>query len=443
MAELVEQYSIKDSEAFADVLEGYTTLGRTERGKLYGEKDGRLEEIGRSAADVLFAFGENSGALVKIEAVKEEDDEKLVQHIQQLKEQLVSERAEHAAEIEQLNNEHERELSQLRQELDHFKAALDQALTELESKGLITEEARHNIEERSDTSAESPKETIFVDSAEEPVVVEAEVSRDGIKLEPGDKVRIWHGRDTVEREVYGIKDGKVGIFDPDDPEKKVYYISPDLVRPATAVEETSYLEETTPRGLLPRRRVVVEEFREFASNNPVIVGLGAVAAGAAGVLGAVLWETVGERIFGFHDGGVTKKEIISIINHHDSVLRHRVHALSSHVAGLEAAEKVEKAHEHTQDLALQHLKREELKESNTLTAYKFAFRYPWDWAANKVGIYRATPWLETLANKAAAHGHKVQWIFNGYLRNGAKDMILKVDGTTNTRHVVSVLNQYR
>ncbi|HET7528629.1 MAG TPA: hypothetical protein VFJ84_00150 [Candidatus Saccharimonadales bacterium] len=67
----------------------------------------------------------------------------------------------------------------------------------------------------------------------------------------------------------------------------------------------------------------------------------------------------------------------------------------------------------------------------------WGMRYPWDWAANKVGAWRAEGWLHTLAAKAAGHGHSVHWLAGGH---GSE--ILQVDGRTDTGYVVDVLKQY-
>ncbi len=65
------------------------------------------------------------------------------------------------------------------------------------------------------------------------------------------------------------------------------------------------------------------------------------------------------------------------------------------------------------------------------------FDYPWNWAAEAKGADNAMGFLETLANKAQAAGHAVEWHGNGTTK------WIEVDGNSNTQHVIDVLRQYR
>lgn len=65
------------------------------------------------------------------------------------------------------------------------------------------------------------------------------------------------------------------------------------------------------------------------------------------------------------------------------------------------------------------------------------YRYPYDWA-NHEWPHHAMNQLRKLGNLAKADGHHVEWRSGG---NGVSE--LWVDGTDNTDHVISVLNQYR
>lgn len=95
------------------------------------------------------------------------------------------------------------------------------------------------------------------------------------------------------------------------------------------------------------------------------------------------------------------------------------------------------ARDHTQEMKAIHNIRSLHERAQDTGAY-WAVRYPWDWAANKVGALRAEGWLHTLAARAVQHGHSVRWLAGGH---GTE--ILQVDGRTGTGYVVDVLNQYR
>ncbi len=348
-----------------------------------GEKETKVRDLGHLAVE-LGLKGNVLGEEVIVAGQAELTE--LRDEISGLNEQLEVERAVHAGEIESLKREHNEELLRLQREHDKELAQLRIDFEELKRKVGLGEEI--------------------------PVV-----------------------SDETEPET------------PSEPAE-------------AAVVEESRLEEATPGG-----PVVVDEVEERRGWWPDDRRGRASVIAASLVLGAVLWEVVGERIFGFHDGGVTKREITNIINEHTASLKHQeaIHHAAEmkqdtayHMAEMKAIANArhdelqaihgvykEVSHDHQQEMKAIHGLRQRLHESDTFTGVKFAVRYPWDWAANKVGIYRATPYLHELAARAATHGHKVQWIFNGRLPNGARNEILKIDGTTNSRRVISVLNQQR
>ena len=66
-----------------------------------------------------------------------------------------------------------------------------------------------------------------------------------------------------------------------------------------------------------------------------------------------------------------------------------------------------------------------------------SYDYPWDWAAEKFGDANAMDQLHSLADKAMANGHTVEW-FN----NPDGTAWMKIDGSGATADVLKVLNKY-
>ena len=66
-----------------------------------------------------------------------------------------------------------------------------------------------------------------------------------------------------------------------------------------------------------------------------------------------------------------------------------------------------------------------------------SYDYPWDWAAEKFGDANAMDQLHSLADKAMANGHTVEW-FN----NPDGTAWMKIDGSSATADVLKVLNKY-
>lgn len=191
-------------------------------------------------------------------------------------------------------------------------------------------------------------------------------------------------------------------------------------------------------------------------------GAGAVAVAGALVAGAVLWELIGEKIFGYGEGSSQHlKEVI----HNQAIEINDLNKVNSHLSKVQEQMTAQHAHAHKHDLQAIHglhnqISRDHAQEIRKINELKgevirsqsaaggfhdqlqntgayWGIRYPWDWAANKVGTYRAEGWLHILASRAADHGHKVMW-----LHNRGKE-ILKVDGTTNTAQVLKVIGQYQ
>ena len=65
-----------------------------------------------------------------------------------------------------------------------------------------------------------------------------------------------------------------------------------------------------------------------------------------------------------------------------------------------------------------------------------SYDYPWDWAAEKFGDANAMDQLHSLADKAIADGHTVQWF------DGPGGTWMEVDGSSATADVLKVLNKY-
>jgi hypothetical protein len=194
-------------------------------------------------------------------------------------------------------------------------------------------------------------------------------------------------------------------------------------------------------------------------------GIGAVALAGAAVGGAILWELIGEKIFGIGEGSSHHlKQVINdqtAVIHNQGVeinklnkanqqlntvtgyLRHahdhdrrmieglhnQVHRAVKHEDRLIEQLHAEVARDHAQEMKGISGLHDRLQNTG---AY-WGLRYPWDWAANKVGTLKAEGWLHTLAGRAADKGHKVVWLHN----NGRE--ILQVDGTTNTQKVIQTI----
>ena len=67
----------------------------------------------------------------------------------------------------------------------------------------------------------------------------------------------------------------------------------------------------------------------------------------------------------------------------------------------------------------------------------YADKYPWDWAADQFGENNAISKLYELADAAAQDGHNIQW--HGY----GDTQWLSIDGNSDTKTVLGILNNYR
>jgi hypothetical protein len=92
---------------------------------------------------------------------------------------------------------------------------------------------------------------------------------------------------------------------------------------------------------------------------------------------------------------------------------------------------------------IHHEEAREAKRAVSNTSNNNGYRYPWNWAKSEYGASRAETMLHKLGARAMEHGHRVKWIVNGFLPNGAHREILEVDGTTNTSKVIQIVSQYR
>lgn len=210
-------------------------------------------------------------------------------------------------------------------------------------------------------------------------------------------------------------------------------------------------------------RIVEEEIVYTDPENNRGMAAALLALGAAAVSGLVVYELT-------KGGGHVDSHQLNQILAQDKGLRHQVHDLSNQVSSFEKKNTLQHAHAHKHELqadqglhnqihrAAKHqdrlmndlkgqITRGDRSQARSLKdihdhlqdsgAY-WGVRYPWDWAANKIGTLRAEGWLHKLAAKAAAHGHKVKWIMN---RNGTES--LKVDGSENTQKVLQIISQYK
>lgn len=78
-----------------------------------------------------------------------------------------------------------------------------------------------------------------------------------------------------------------------------------------------------------------------------------------------------------------------------------------------------------------------VNSANPDTSNFNSYDYPWDWAAEKFGNANAMDQLHSLADKAMANGHTVEW-FN----NPDGTAWMKIDGSSATADVLKVLNKY-
>ena len=67
----------------------------------------------------------------------------------------------------------------------------------------------------------------------------------------------------------------------------------------------------------------------------------------------------------------------------------------------------------------------------------YADKYPWDWAADQFGENNAISKLYELADAAAQNGHNIQW--HGY----GDTQWLSIDGNSDTKTVLGILNNYK
>ena len=274
---------------------------------------------------------------------------------------------------------------------------------------------------------------------------------------------------------------KTSDLNPDEttqaiPDRQPYTPRESLLRrirnatPWAAESRDWYVDDRGPYYLDDDGREVYVDREEVRGRN-----IGAATLVAGGVVGIAAWELIGERILGIGEGSShSLKEVVheqaienarlnginnhlSAVNDHLTAVDKDITAVNSHLSAVDKHIHNELWHDHKHELrkitaygnALEHLERREqsgvsgFRDHLHGTGAYWSFRYPWDWAANKVGVLKAENWLHSLASKAAAHGHKVRWIFNGYEPNGSRREILQVDGTTNTQKVLSIVNQYR
>lgn len=250
-------------------------------------------------------------------------------------------------------------------------------------------------------------------------------------LKPGDEVGIKNG-------------GKYAVG-----YRIVGFTPPDADGRRNVIVEKDGREHVVSRSALTRRQEITEEQIEYYPPSPPPPerrerrGIGALLAGLgiAALAGFIGYE-LGKRGHNYNlDIDNIRKEVANIHQQVDNFeAKNTAQHAHAHRHELRAINSLHDqiAHDHRQEMkSLKDIK-QAVSQSDTATAYHFAIRYPWDWAANKVGIYRAEGWLHTLAAKAMEHGHSVRWLPGGH---GTE--FLQVDGRTNTGYVINVLNQYR
>jgi len=204
-----------------------------------------------------------------------------------------------------------------------------------------------------------------------------------------------------------------------------------------------------------------EELEEREGSTAAGIAIGAFAVGATALITWLLTRHGhnGVNMDEFNSLKINEnrhhlQEMQAINTHHvqemnaiDAAKNAELKAISAHDAHM--TREIWHSHKHDQQIydGIQNrIDREHAQEMRAIkslhdrlqnTGIYWGARYPWDWAASKVGSLQAESWLHTLAGRAAKHGHKVVW-----LHNQGKE-VLQVDGTTNTAKVVNTLNRYR
>jgi hypothetical protein len=449
MAEAAITYRVVNKDILPDEVAEHDIFGKNEQGRLVGYENGD-SKIVQHLGDLLVETWVKIGAVEEVPMPEDDIPPEVRTAVEALIDQRVAPLNERINHLEREKLEYQKEIDDLKAikqkledrlaelsgndniEVAGFKIGNDVALRQASGKYLTGYEVVGftKYDDRDFIIIKNRATDATQDVNPEIIRKTADLSDDELEPPalPGNPPR---GQRVVIDEGWGARARR--LF-PGAPPPREYYLAED--RPGYAY----YMENGQPIYV---RREDIEADR--GGLGAVVLGLGAAALG--GIIGYSLAKTGGHNY---------SHEFTEIINQNTG-LKTQVHDLSNHVSVLEARDTAQHANDlkaihslhteiardHAQEMRGINSLRKRLEENNTATAFKFAFRYPWDWAANKVGTLRAEPWLHTLASRAAKHGHKVRWIFNGHEPNGSVREILQIDGTTNTQKVVQIVSQYR
>jgi|GEM_PF-5410993 len=431
MADVAETVRFVDEERdkLPEELAGFVGLGFDDNNRLVGlEESGGTKQI-RNVGQALLHFAVQAG--VAEEAPPAED---IPAEMRAAFEALIIER------LEPLNDRIQR--------LEKDKAGLEETVHRLERE-------KKELEDRiTELTKEPPEEEEVAGFKKDDAVG----IRNGDKYIVGFSVAGFTEPDAAGKRDIRIRDadGKEHSVDPSVLKKrgeirdgeiqnvpplvrqKVDYREPVSVRLRRRLsgepEPAEYYQDEEGRHyyLVDDEPVYVDERRDAAG--AVVLAVGAAA------LGGLIGYTLANK-----SGGHNYSSDFSEIINQNSGLKQQVHDLSLQNAhelralhGLHS----EIARDHTQEMKkIGELQKEinggsgGFKEHIQNSGAYWGMRYPWDWAANKVGAYRAEGWLHTLASKAAAHGHHIRWF-----TNSAGKEILQVDGRTDTSYVVKAIS---
>lgn len=445
MANVVESVRITDKARVPEELAEFEGLAKDEHNKLVGVDEAGNTRIITGLGDLVMKMALETGVAEEVEP--EDELTQLTPEIRALVEGLVKEQT---TDLTKRLDTVEKERDELNKKIEELEAQLSEAA----SRGLNGFEIRDEVElKQADGEFKPGFKVVGFDQEgdQEYILVKDEETRLITSVQPSNIKKI-EGSDPVADPV--ILDPPADpIASPADRRRA------EVKQPLTSRIRSRFFGGPGPREYYiddGGRYYVIEDDQEVYVDPPTDKLIGAVAVGA--VVGVAIWELVGERIFGFGEGGshqlkeVINNQAIEInklngVNEHLTSVNQHIHRelWHGHSHDLRAIHGLHNqiARDHAQEIHTINGLKKRINESNSVVAYKAAFRYPWDWATYKVGNLRAETWLHTLATRAAQHGHKVRWFSDGFLPNGAKKEILQIDGTTNTSSVVRVLNQYQ
>jgi type II secretory pathway component PulM len=488
MAELVEAVRVTDKDNLIEEFAEYDRIGIAGNSALVGETEEGQTVIARRASEIgdlllkqLVAYG---GAQAEQTVEPEETSEEKIERLEAEVAQLRAEQGKDVTlegvmpDIKELVEQAVTDATQdLRSQITNLEATHQKEIERLKQQNQTLEEEKEvllaRLDERGKPLDERLKEAFgdeWVPRKQMPVkITRAEEAESGwtaisepFQNEEGEwLIKVTDGS---KNEYVALEDvSEIDTGAPASPalsERIRYNPRPTLLRrlqnrsPRAAPSREYYIDNQGPYYLDENERPVYVSEEEVRGSQ-----IGGLFLAAAGVY--IAWELLERYGLGWEVGtGDIKKVVhnqaveiggLHKANHHlDEVLQNQKTLLHEQATEITDLNKIDQHltntnkhlarvinHDHREEMgAIHRLQLHELKERATSHPLFFGFRYPWDWAANKVGIYRASPYLHNLAVQAANHGHRVQWLGSG------RHQMLKVDGTFNTRHVVGVLSRY-